>query len=67
MCKYCNEEKPLFEKRFGDYGKFYTGIESIDGTYLIAISVCGDSYVSENAFGFGIKFCPMCGKKLGDD
>lgn len=62
MCKYCDCDKPLL------YAKTeYTNASVwLDGSGL-SLDLYDDGTISQDTDIINIKFCPMCGRKLGDE
>lgn len=61
MCEYCNGEE-LSSKPISDQLNFKSEIETIiDDMFLYTYCNCGRKSVLR------INYCPICGRKLGDD
>ena len=59
MCEYCKNQKNIKETEGGSYYK-------IIGTHIEHHEECWDSYYSFTE-KININFCPMCGRKLGEE
>ena len=61
MCKYCEENINIFDSK-----KIELKIEKLyDNEYIIEVNYEGNEETSSDYQI--INYCPMCGRKLGDD
>ena len=67
MCKYCEKEKPLHRHNpeYMSFREYYSEIGCTNGKYYIYNSIKTDE--RKCGFEFDINYCPMCGRRLGDD
>lgn len=66
MCKCCEEIEFLKEQEKNRNSKFYSKI-TVYGWRDRKRRIIKNAYFSYTSRAFELNYCPMCGRKLGDD